>query len=54
MHILYESVDEVTGDRVAAFLFESRFSSELDPGSAFCLGPSQSETFKIISAQLDV
>jgi hypothetical protein len=35
---LEENVDKIAGDRIAAFLFESRFSAELDLGAAFCFG----------------
>jgi hypothetical protein len=52
--VLNKNVDKIPGDRFAAFLFESRFSSELDPRAAFCFGTSQSESSKIIRAQLDV
>src|SRR5438270_10956810 len=52
--VLEENVNKIAGDRIAAFLFESRFSAELDPRAAVCLGASQSETFKVLSAQLDM
>jgi hypothetical protein len=36
--VLEENVDKIAGDRITAFLFESRFSSELDPRPAVCFG----------------
>jgi len=52
--ILNQNVDEVTGDRFAAFFLESLMTSELDPRATLSFDATQPGTFQIISPKLEV
>jgi len=53
-YILYQNVDEVSGDRFPAFFLEPLMAPELDPRATLGFGPTQTGTFQIIRPKLDV
>src|SRR3989442_1434335 len=53
-HILYQSLDKITAERLAAFLFKALTAAELDARAPCRLGAIHAGTFQIVSAVLDV
>ncbi len=52
--VLYQGLNEIAGERFAAFLFEAHVAAELDVGAAFRLGTMEAGTFQILRAVLYV
>jgi len=51
---LGERVEKISAELFAAFFFESRGASELDPCATLCLGAIQSSAFETVRMQLNV